>query len=193
MPGNSLLIPFSIQLYNRKYTNQTLLTDVRLKDWRNILFDEYFSLIERQKNIQAKIKSSNPDEQKHYLEKLDKTNKLIESYQAWISKEKDFIQSQFNKLKPHYCEIMTDYYINGSQWSAILLKNFGSKGDYTERYETYRRQLMGWRKFALKQLLKLDPKEKTAKSKLNKIKKLCKEQQNIKTQDLVNQILAVIG
>lgn len=193
MPEDTSLIPFSIQLYNSKYTNQTLLTDVRLKDWRNILFDEYFSLIERQKNIQTKIKSSNPDEQKLYLEKLDKTNNLIESYQAWISKEKDFIQSQFNKLKPHYCEIMTDYYINGSQWSAILLKNFGSKRNYPERYETYRRQLMGWRKFALKQLLKLDPEEKIAIEKLKKIKKLCKKQQNIKPRDFVNQILAIIG
>lgn len=193
MPEAPSLIPFSIQLYNSKYTNQTLLTDARLKDWRNILFDEYFSLIERQKNIQTKIKSSNPAEQKHYLEKLNNTNKLIESYQAWMSKEKDFIQSQFDKLKPHYCEIMTDYYINGSQWSAILLKIFGSKKDYPERFETYRRQLMGWRKFALKQLLKLDPKEKVAIEKLKKIKKLCKKQQNIKPQDFVNQILAVIG
>lgn len=193
MPENSLLIPFSIQLYNSKYTNQTLLTDVRLKDWRDILLDEYFSLIERQKNIQTKIKSSNPDEQKHYLENLDKTNNLIESYQAWISKEKNFIQSQFNKLKPHYCEIMTDYYINGSQWSSILLKVFGSKRDYTERYETYRRKLMGWRKFALKQLLKANPEEKTATAKLKKIKKLCKIGINLNKADFVNQILAVIG
>ena len=88
---------------------------------------------------------------------------------------------------------MTDYYINGSQWSAILLKNFGSKRNYPERYETYRRQLMGWRKFALKQLLKLDPEEKIAIEKLKKIKKLCKKQQNIKPRDFVNQILAIIG
>lgn len=193
MPEDSSLVPFSIQLYNCKYINQALLTDARLKDWRNILLDEYCSLIERHKNIQIKIKSSNADEQKHYLEKLDKTNNLIETYQAWVSKEKDFIQSQFNKLKPHYCEIMTDYYINGSQWSAILLKNFGSKRDYPERYETYRRQLMGWRKFALKQLLKLDPEEKIAIQKLKKIKKLCKIGINLNKADFVNQILAVIG
>lgn len=120
-------------------------------------------------------------EQEHYAMALQKVNKKIDEYKAWLVPEHSIIKTQIARVKKwNYRKILVLRYLEKWKWSEIIQDFFEFEDDYeTEKDTKYKDIVMYWHRRALEELEKVSAKPYVLRS----LKQLVLEEQKGELQN----------
>lgn len=118
--------------------------------------------------------SARTSEQEHYVLALQKINKKIDEYKAWLLPEHQIIKTQIARIKKwNYRKILVLRYIEKWKWSEIIDEFFGFEDDFEEEKNLrYKDKIFDWNKAALAELEKISAKPYVKASKQLTLKEI---------------------
>lgn len=113
-------------------------------------------------------------EQEHYAMALQKINKKIDEYKAWLVPEHQIIKTQIARVKKwNYRKILVYRYLEKWKWSEIIDEFFGFEDDFEEEKNLkYKDKIFDWNKAALAELEKISAKPYVKASKQLTLKEI---------------------
>lgn len=151
------------------------ITIQRLNDYTEIVKELDF-LLRKKEQIKAKLgilsgvdyskikvtagNGQKTSEQEHYAMTLQKINKKIDEYKAWLVPEHQIIKTQIARVKKwNYRKILVYRYLEKWKWSEIIQDFFEFEEDFeTEKDTKYKDTVMYWHRRALEELEKVSNK-----------------------------------
>lgn len=151
------------------------ITIQRLNDYTEIVKELDF-LLRKKEQIKAKLgilsgvdyskikvtagNGQKTSEQEHYAMALQKINKKIDEYKAWLVPEHQIIKTQIARVKKwNYRKILVYRYLEKWKWSEIIQDFFEFEEDFeTEKDTKYKDTVMYWHRRALEELEKVSNK-----------------------------------
>ncbi len=151
------------------------ITIQRLNDYTEIV-KELDSLLRNKEQIKAKLgilqgvdyskikvtagNGRKTSEQEHYAMALQKINKKIDEYKAWLIPEHQIIKTQIARVKKgKYRKVLVYRYLEKWKWSEIIQDFFEFEDDFEEEKNSkYWDRMMYWHKRALEELEKVSNK-----------------------------------
>ena len=145
------------------------ITTERLNDYTEIVKELDYLLKEKEK-IKERIsvlKSPNFEEPKvttggkktvseeeNYVIKLEKINKKIDEYKAWLLPAHNEIKHEIARIKKwEYRRLLVWRYLEKWKWSEIIREFFEFEEDFDEEKDfKYKEKIMYWHRRALKEL-----------------------------------------
>ena len=145
------------------------ITTERLNDYTEIVKELDF-LLRKKEQIKERLNSlKSPDykrikvtegtkgktsEQENYVIKLEKINRKIDEYKAFIVPEHETIKREIARIKKwQYRKLLVYRYLEKLKWSEIIQDFFEFEDDYEEEKDfKYREKVMYWHRKALKEL-----------------------------------------
>lgn len=99
-------------------------------------------------------------EQEHYAMSLQKINKKIDEYKAWLLPEHEIIKTQISRVRKwNYRKILVYRYLEKWKWREIIQEFFEFENDFKEEKDNkYKDQIMYWHRQALSELKKVSNK-----------------------------------
>lgn len=96
-------------------------------------------------------------EEERFVIALDKINKKIVEYKAWLIPEHEIIKTQIARIKKwNYRKILVYRYLEKWKWSEIIQDFFEFEDDYEEEKSgKYKDTIMYWHRRALEELEKI--------------------------------------
>ena len=166
-----------------------LITIQRLNDYTEIVKELDF-LLRKKEQIKAKLgilsgvdyskikvtagNGQKISEQEHYAMALQKINKKIDEYKAWLVPEHQIIKTQIARVKKwHFRKILVLRYIEKWKWSEIIDEFFGFEDDFEEEKNLkYKDKIFDWNRRALAELEKVSAKPYVKASKQLTLKEI---------------------
>ena len=104
--------------------------------------------------------TSRNSQEEQYVLKLEKINKKISEYEAWLKPEKEIIKTQIARVKKwNYRKLLVYRYIEKMKWSDITAEFFSFEEDFElEKYGKYKDKILYWNRRALQELEKISSK-----------------------------------
>ena len=132
---------------------------VAVKD-KDIEFYEKDGVLYAKINEPTSGNSARTSEQEHYVLALQKINKKIDEYKAWLLPEHQIIKTQIARIKKwNYRKILVYRYLEKWKWAEIVQDFFEFEDDYKEEKDTkYKEKVMYWHRQALAELEKVSSK-----------------------------------
>ncbi len=102
----------------------------------------------------------NISEEENYVIKLEKINKKIDEYKAWLLPEHNRIKQEIGMIKKwQYRKLLVYRYLEKWKWSEIIQEFFEFEDDFDEEKDfKYKEKMMYWHRQALKELTGKDTK-----------------------------------
>ena len=102
----------------------------------------------------------NISEEENYVIKLEKINKKIDEYKAWLLPEHNRIKQEIGMIKKwQYRKLLVYRYLEKWKWSEIIQEFFEFEDDFDEEKDfKYKEKIMYWHRQALKELTGKDTK-----------------------------------
>lgn len=102
----------------------------------------------------------NISEEENYVIKLEKINKKIDEYKAWLLPEHNRIKQEIGMIKKwQYRKLLVYRYLEKWKWSEIIQEFFEFEDDFDEQKDfKYKEKMMYWHRQALKELTGKDTK-----------------------------------
>ena len=99
-------------------------------------------------------------QEEQYVLKLEKINKKINEYNAWLIPEREIIKTQIARVKKwNYRKLLVYRYIEKMKWSEIIDEFFSFEEDYEfEQHGKYKDKILYWNRRALEELEKVSSK-----------------------------------
>lgn len=99
-------------------------------------------------------------EQERFAITLEKINKKIDEYKAWLPPEHSIIKAQFSRIKRwEYRKLLVLRYLEKWKWNEIIDEFFSFEADFEEEKELkYKDTVMRWHRQALADLEKISAK-----------------------------------
>lgn len=151
------------------------ITIKRLEDYSEIVKELDF-LLRQKEHLKSKLgllsgidysrikvtsgNNARTSEQEHYVLALQKINKKIDEYKAWLLPEHQIIKTQIARIKKwNYRKILVYRYLEKWKWAEIVQDFFEFEDDYKEEKDTkYKEKVMYWHRQALAELEKVSSK-----------------------------------
>lgn len=148
------------------------ITIKRLDDYTEIVKELDF-LLRKKEQIKAKLgilsgidyskikvtagNGQKTSEQEHYVMALQKINKKIDEYKAWLVPEHQIIKTQIARVKKwNYRKILVYRYLEKWKWSEIIQDFFEFEDDFEEEKNLkYKDKIFDWNRRALAELEKV--------------------------------------
>ncbi len=145
------------------------LTTQRLNDYTEIVKELDF-LLRKKEQIKERLNAlKSPDyreikvtkgtknktsEQETYVIKLEKINRKIDEYKAWLLPEHETIKQEIARIKKwQYRKLLVYRYLEKWKWSEIIQDFFEFEDDFeAEKDFKYKEKIMYWHRRALKEL-----------------------------------------
>ncbi len=144
------------------------ITEERLKCYTDRV-RELDGLLRRKHSLERKIGLSGVDyskikvttgngrklsEQERHAFTLEKINRRISEYRAWIIPEHEIIKTQIGRVSRwEYRKVLVLRYLEGWKWSEITAEFFDLEPDFEEqKHDKYKRMIMYWNNAALKEI-----------------------------------------
>lgn len=147
----------------------------RLDNYTEIV-KELDHLLRQKENLKSKIMSlqsldyskikvtsgngSKTSTQEHYAISLEKINKKIDQYRAWLPPEHEIIKTQIARIKKwNYRKVLVLRYLEKWKWSEITAEFFEFEPDFEDEKDLkYKDTIMRWNRQALAELEKVSAK-----------------------------------
>lgn len=152
-----------------------LITLERLDNYTEIV-KELDHLLRQKENLKSKIMSlqsidyskikvtsgngSKTSTQEHYAILMEKINKKIDQYRAWLPPEHEIIKTQIARVKKwNYRKVLVLRYLEKWKWSEITAEFFEFEPDFEDEKDLkYKDTIMRWNRQALAELEKVSAK-----------------------------------
>ena len=147
----------------------------RLDNYTEIV-KELDHLLRQKENLKSKIMSlqsidyskikvtsgngSKTSTQEHYAILMEKINKKIDQYRAWLPPEHEIIKTQIARVKKwNYRKVLVLRYLEKWKWSEITAEFFEFEPDFEDEKDLkYKDTIMRWNRQALAELEKVSAK-----------------------------------
>ena len=93
-------------------------------------------------------------EQERHALTLEKINRRISEYRAWVIPEHEIIKTQISRVSRwEYRKVLALRYLEGWKWSEITADFFKLEADFEEqKHDKYKRMVMFWNNAAMREL-----------------------------------------